>query len=403
MAERVIKKLRGVKVPLQILLAGFVLLLLILRSLPPYSYSKDIQVTYITALALRDRIDIFTPIVDLSSRYLPVSASLSPIGNHLPPLLSLFMLPLALLPYSAFILIWLAVNFVLLFWIGRKLGLSQTGSLALAAWPPAFWVLDNGNYELVILALMIAGWRAGRSSREWIAGASIGLAAAIKYYPVLFLAPYVLRRRFTIVTVACGVFALAQLGNLLILSPSKMLFYYKTVLPQASSLWLRLGINCSPHGSLLRLFGGAEDIEPVVEAPWIVIPATLLVSLFGLFALLKLEPENAPLATITALPNVRGYVGILALPAIVDTLRSRRRSVLPFIACAAASYVLPVANLTLLGIRNLLTGQSQQFTWLPSILTSLQAAGCIVLLVLAIAQSGVRRMPKPRKRDLQID
>ena len=81
------------------------------------------------------------------------------------------------------------VNVALLVVVGRKLGLSPLASLAVAAWPPAFYLLSIGQWELVVLTLAMIGWQSARGGRDWRAGALFGLAALAKLYPALLVLP----------------------------------------------------------------------------------------------------------------------------------------------------------------------------------------------------------------------
>jgi hypothetical protein len=65
-------------------LAGRALALLVVGSLPPTAYSKDLQQEYLTASAWRDGLSIFTPLADLSALAAAVCLSRSlPLVNFL--------------------------------------------------------------------------------------------------------------------------------------------------------------------------------------------------------------------------------------------------------------------------------------------------------------------------------
>jgi hypothetical protein len=374
-------------------LAGIALFCLLIRSLPPQCYSKDIQAVYLSALALRDGIDLFTPMHHLSGRYFPEAIPISPLPNHLPPILSLFCLPLTILPFASFSILWLALNSAALVAAGRRLGLSGPGCCALFAWPPAFWLLDNGNLDILVLLFLAFGWEAARRGLEWRAGSWLGLAAVLKFYPALLVLPYALRGRSRIVISAFLVFAAGQAGNLIAAGYEGLLLYFREILPSASSLWIHLGLNSAPYGALGRLFGGAEDVGPLVEAPWLVLPVTLLLSLFAISALPKLTPEKAPLVLLAALPNVRGYMAILALPAIIQLWRADRERWSTIILAMAASFVLPIANLTVSALKMAL-GTARNLSSLASVLTSFQSAGGIGLLFLSIKKRNAKSVER---------
>ena len=357
---------------------------LFVECLTPQAYRKDLQQPYLAALALRDGVDIFTPITELSARYFPAPTDNFPHPSPYPPVLALLSLPLTLLPFPAVALMWLAVNVGLSLKIGRWCGLSFAGSLALTAWPPLWYLFLIGQFELLVLALAMLGWRAARAGRQWRAGLWLGLAAAIKLYPALLLVPFLARRRLRLLLAAGAVFALSQLGNLATVGTSGFVRYYEDVLPAVSARYVRIGLNSSPYGGLLRVFGGATDVAPVIHASGLVVPLTIMISLFALGALAKMEPEAAPVAILVALPSVWYYYVVLALPQIVTLLRSSdlRRGALT--ATAAASFVLPLVYLLLQQIVPLLSPGGSQAPPVAALLAAVQPAGFVGLLVLSM-------------------
>jgi alpha-1,2-mannosyltransferase len=358
----------------QACLAGLGLGTLVASSAPSNAYHKDLQVEYLTASAWRDGLSIFTPLTELSARYFPVATDNFPHASPHPPVLAPLSLPLTWLPFPVTVLLWLFANVGLLTLAGRWLGLSVLASLALLAWPPLWRLVDIGQLELLILVLAMAGWRAADSDHDWRAGIWLGIAAAIKLYPALFLLPFLWRWRVRPVLAAGGMFVLSQLGGLLAVGPSEMIRYYTEVLPSVSTYYSVRGLNAAPYGALLRLFGGAIDISPLVHAQGAVVPLTVALSLFALAALVRLAPTRAPVATFVLLPTAWYYAVVLALPTVSDLLRvpSLRRATLAAALCL--SVPLPLVNLLVgLGAR------------LPvALLLALQPAGMVGLLALSL-------------------
>lgn len=331
----------------QFVAGGLALVFLGIRLLPPHVYTKDLQQEYLTAWALRDGLDLFTPMTTLSARYFPVQTTNFPHASPHPPVLALISLPLTLVPFPVLVPIALGLNLILLVVVGRRLGLSAHGSFALAAWPPLWWVLDISQLELLILFLALLAWRAADTGHDGRAGLWLGLAAALKFYPGLLVLPYLARRRWRVPLAAGLVFALSQLGSLVAVGPAGFLRYYLEVLPAVAGTYVRLGLNSSPYGALLRLFGGATDVAPLIEAPGVVLPLATAISLFGLVALLVLKPPASPVALLVALPSAWGYYAVLALPQIVALLRGRRYRAVVLAAAVATSIILPLVNLAI--------------------------------------------------------
>ncbi len=382
--------------PIGVVVGVAALVFLAVRSLPPGCYSKDLQVTYLTARAIRDGIDPFTPIAGLAERYFPVVNPSSPLPNHLPPFLSVAFLPLTVLPYPVVALVWLAVNCALVLKIGGMQGLSKHARIALLAWPPALWVLDNGNYELAILYLAVLAWNSCKNGKDVRCGGLLGTAVAIKFYPAFFLIPFLMRKKYRVIFIAGLSFGLWQLGNLLAVGPAGLVQYYREILPRGSGLWIHLAINSSPYGALQRLFGGAEDIAPILQASGLAVPVAAFLSALAMLTLLWLDPEDAPLATMVALPNVRGYFAVLAFPAILKALRRREQWPLTVIACAGVSFILPLANLTTLVVRKAGGYGPGELSTLASLLIGIQAAGYIMLLLLVASLSLRQRLAESK-------
>jgi len=371
-------------------LAGFALGALLWGSLPPHSYRKDLQVEYLTAMALRDGVDLFTPLTDLSARYFPAATDNFPHPSPYPPVVALISLPLTLLPFPAVALLWLMVNIALLLVVGRWLRLSVLGRLALAAWPPLWCLLSIGQLELAMLALVMLGWRAAARGRDGMAGIWLGVVAAVKLYPALLLVPFAARRRVRLVMVAVGMFALSQLGSLVAVGPAGVVRYYGEVLPAVSARYTVMGLNSSPYGALLRLFGGATDVAPIAHAPDVVVPVSIALSLFALVALAKLEPEAAPVALVVALPAVWYYSVVVALPRVVALLRSPSLRRAALLATAAASFVLPLVNLVVGPLSKLMLWMGSE----PSpmaVLLAIQPGGFVALLALCLLMARDRR------------
>jgi len=366
----------------QVALASFALAFLACLSLPPRCYTVDLQVEYLTACALRDGLDLFTPLTDLSSLYFPVTTTNFPHPNPHLPILSLICLPLTLLPFPVLVPLWLAFNIVVLIAVGRRLGLSLLGSLALAAWPPLWFMLFIGQYELLVLIFLLFGWQAGRESRDWQAGFWLGLAAVVKLYPALLLLPYLIRHRYRVVSAAGLVIALGQLGSLAVVGPAGFVRYYREVLPEVTGGYVRTGLNSSPYGALLRIFGGATDVDPLVNLPVIVLPVSIILSTIAIVGLAKMRPEAGPVALLVALPSVWWYQVILALPILVSLLREASIRRWALLATAAASLVLPLVNLSSKALPPLLQSVGVRTATVACLMSVIQTIGFLWLLIL---------------------
>ena len=167
------------------------------------------------------------------------------------------------------------------------------------------------------------------------------------------------------------------MANLATVGPAGFVRYYADVLPSVAALYGHQGLNSSAYGALLRVFGGASDVSPIIDAPSVVLPATIALALVAMVALVVLDPEASPVAALVGLPIVWYYYAPLALPQILVLLRSppSRRGTL--LAVGATSLELPLVNVVV---------QWWGRTAPPmAVVLAVQPAGCLVLLALSVA------------------
>ena len=74
--------------------------------------------------------------------------------------------------------------------------------LLLVSWQPVLATVRDGQVSVIIGALLVSAWAGLRGGRDTRAGIAIGMAAALKLYPLIILAPLALRRRRAFAT-AC--------------------------------------------------------------------------------------------------------------------------------------------------------------------------------------------------------
>lgn len=373
---------------LQVFVAGLALVILAAGSMPPLSYGRDLQQDYLAARALRDGLDIYTPLPDLSERYFPIRTTSMPTPTNHPPVVILLSVPMSFVPYEVLFPLVLLLNVVLLLVVGRWLGLSVPASLLLAAWPPVWWVLLLDQFEVLLLTLAMLGWRAAEGGRPWRAGLWLGLAATVKFYPVVFLVPFAARRQLRVLLGAGAVLALGQASNVAMVGVPGVVRYYSEVIPEVTQRYVYMTINASPYGVLLRLLGGSADVEPALNAPGVAFPLALAVSALGLLALAWLHPRAAPLASLLTLPAAWSYQVVLALPEIVRLWRLPRWRAGVVAATIAASFVhyplLVLSNKLVLAI----TGWSgDRAPAVSGLLAAIQTVGFLALLCFSLATS----------------
>jgi Glycosyltransferase family 87 len=357
---------------------------LVYRAMPPTSYYQDPQQEYLSARALRDGVNIFTPVAELALRYFPFPVPAFPHPNPHPPLLVLLSVPLSFLPFPLVIGLWFVANVALLIRVGTWLGLSRWWSLSLVVWPPVRWVIDVNQLELLLLAMTMVAFVAADRGKDREAGIWLGVAASLKLYPLFFLLPFVARRNYKLVGTAGAVFALGQLVNLIVVGPQGLLTYYVQILPGVSALYQRGWLNSSPYGVFSRIFGWSTQTSPIVEAPDLVLPLTLLFAAVGIAVALKLSPKAGPLAMLLTIPNGWSYYAVLALPQMAVLWRRfgpTKVMVASLVCCSIVQADLPhVAPL----ISSLTGWEMPTNPPLFGLVTALQMVGYIGLLGLTV-------------------
>ena len=357
-----------------------IMVLVLAHVVPPWQYRKDILIDYVTARALRDGLPLFPVLREIQGRYFANIEPLYPFPNFHPPTVWLLNVPLSLLPFEVLSVSWLGMCIALLVLIAWRLGLSWRVGLLLAAWPPVFWHLYIGQYELLILGLALWAWRSAAIGKEWRAGLLLGAAGLLKFYPALLLLPYLYRRRWRVVAGGAAAGAVGLVASLLLIGFDGAVFYVQGLAGVERQLILRDWGNGAPYAVLSRLLGGSPSAVPLLDAPQLILPVTLALLLAGLAALLLLPAEMAPVGLLVLMPNSMWYCAVLLLPQIVMIIRYRPLRWWGVVVAAAISIAFPV-------VANWLPGREPNGPmplWLFNVLCSLQAIGYVGLLALSV-------------------
>lgn len=207
-----------------------------------------------------------------------------------PPLAAVAFLPMLLVPpYAAakalavaslaclYLVIWIGLGM-----IGVPRGRGRAG-LAAALTAAALWLepvasnVEYGQINLVVLLLVLADL--ATPDRRWHKGVGVGLAAAVKLTPALFILYLLATRRWRAAAVATATFLAAAAVGLLA-TPHDALGFWSGLgssadrVREATPLWY-VG-NQSLHGLLLRALHGAQSADRAWPAAAAVIVAATL-------------------------------------------------------------------------------------------------------------------------------
>jgi alpha-1,2-mannosyltransferase len=184
-------------------------------------------------------------------------------GFTYPPFAAVAMLPMALLDLRAAIAVCLLLNLVALAVVVRLLT-GRTwrrhgwygcalGACALALFEPLRDTFSFGQVNLLLLALVLVdAWLLATGRERW-AGAGIGLAAAVKLTPALFIGLLLVARRGRAAAVATVV-GLAATGFAAVVAPDASRFYWTDAMWDTTRVGrLDYVSNQSLQGVLARL------------------------------------------------------------------------------------------------------------------------------------------------------
>lgn len=182
-----------------------------------------------------------------------------------PPFAAALFAPLALLPLGVLKLLWTAAGLGLLAVVvhrcAPRAGLPVAVLLAVVATAldPVRTTLYLGQINIVLLAL-VAGDLLGRPDSRW-RGVGVGLAAAVKLTPLVFVGYLLVLRRWGAAATALAVFAAAGLLGFLVAPADSAAFWFDGTFVAADRISDVGGpSNHSLNGLLARL--GAEGPLP---------------------------------------------------------------------------------------------------------------------------------------------
>lgn len=202
---------------------------------------SDFASYYYPALALKSGLNFYDPgqVNQLAQGTLPFWKD---IGPYLyPPFFLLLITPLTALKYATAKLIWMLFNVVILTLLGREFYVFSHDTFK----KQLFWifagmtllffpisrVLAYGQMELIITLFLLATYRFSVQRKFYRAGFLLGIAAALKLYPLFFLLFFALRKQWRIVFSALLTFVMITAMSFLFVPYEQFTTYTHTVIP----------------------------------------------------------------------------------------------------------------------------------------------------------------------------
>lgn len=201
-----------------------------------------------------------------------------------PPLAAAGFAPLTLVPVAWGQVLWELVSVaalaVALGAVLKLAGIRPTRTEVAAATAvslllePVYHTLFNGQVNLILLALVAVDvWRVSRGRPG--GGLGVGLAAALKLTPGIFVVLFLLARRTRAAVTAAVTFAACELIGFLA-APGASWLYWTRYFYDTGRVYPAFVANQSLYGTAIRIFGG-----PARVGLWY-LPLTIVVAVIGL-------------------------------------------------------------------------------------------------------------------------
>jgi glycosyl transferase family 87 len=184
--------------------------------------------------------------------------------NGHPPFHLLFMLPLGYLTYEQAGLVWVlfsaAALIVAAVLFGRELGLTPlvsaavgTGALALPVVQSDF---NSGQINVILLCLITVAWIHLKNGRQNTSGVLLGIAAALKVFPLALVVPCIAMRRPRTALITVGVAAGVSISSAVVVGHTSN--YLKTF--GTHRQWISAMANLSLVGRISSSIGGIAAV-----------------------------------------------------------------------------------------------------------------------------------------------
>jgi hypothetical protein len=195
-----------------------------------------------------------------------------------PPFAAVVFMPVALMPVVMARLTWELASVVALasacVTALKLAGFSASRTVTVAVLAaaltlePVYHTLYLGQVNVFLLALVLTDiWRASQGRH---AGIGIGVAAAIKLTPGIFVILFLLTRRTRSALTAAGTFIFCGLAGYLV-APQASRLYWSRLFHDTGRVYAPYISNQSPYGAVIRIFGGNTH----VSAWYPVLPLTI--------------------------------------------------------------------------------------------------------------------------------
>ena len=231
---------------------------------PPWLTSNDFTPDYVSAKAWMKGSEPYQTVPELIGRYLGLKTpyfDISPpdqINSH-PPILVVLTAPFALLPFRAARTLWFSLEILMMAaavaWFSFELGwsklVSAAAGLGLLALPVAQLNLQIGQWNGFLIVLLVGAWVLLRRERDAAAGSLLGIATAMRFFPVFMVVPLLRARRYRAAVTLVSVSIVASLAGVAAVGMHSTRLFLRGA-PADTAFWRAHPANSSLWGVIYR-------------------------------------------------------------------------------------------------------------------------------------------------------
>ncbi|MFY9585880.1 MAG: glycosyltransferase family 87 protein [Actinomycetota bacterium] len=372
---------RPVLLPILVLVSIVAIAAIVLQMLPAQldgSAGADLAEDYASARDLHEGRDPFAPgLPDSMRRHIgprPNGNFPEQLANPHPPALVAVQVPVAKLPWDIVRVGWLLASIGAIalscFVVAVRFGFDPLTAISVAlivlALPMTEDALFNGTIEPLLLPLFVGAWFALGQGRERRAGLFLGLAIALKLYPIFFALALVRRHRKALFWSLAGATVFFLAGSLITLtSPLHAL----AVSRHNIEIWGTATLNVGLPAFFIQLFDGLNKALP----SW---ASVVYVAMLGAGVMWVVGGRRDLWGAAPALvfaPICWNSYFLFAVPALIRQVRTRVPAALLIATTIALgiSWRLPIYDATIntLGPLLLMIGEARSQDAAPALLS----------------------------------